>query len=443
MSEYNPKDATEDTLALMLAEAYEGKLAYDHTEGRWYEFEHGRWVQDTTNNVLESARRLTRNHSKEIRDPAEARRLQQIRFPEAIIRAAKSDKRLAVTSDKWNRTPSLLGVPNGVVELKTGTMRPSNFADYISLETIVRPSFDEECPVWMGFLKEATGNDAALMTYLQSLCGYCLTGETKEQKLFFLFGDGGNGKSVFLNTLKDILGSYASSAAMDAFTASKNERHPTDLAMLSGSRLVTASETDRGRRWDESRIKSLTGGDPITARFMRQDFFTFLPKFKLLIAGNHMPRLGGITDALKRRLVILPFEHRPTIPDRDLPEKLRAEYPAILAWMIEGAKDWYAIGLIEPARITRASQEYFSTQDIFGGWLQDSCQIDASKTYYWTSYAELFASWKTYAAQQNHPVGSSQEFAEQLGRHGVRAARKKLARGYGGIALLVDNLKVA
>jgi putative DNA primase/helicase len=176
---------------------------------------------------------------------------------------------------------------------------------------------------------------------------------------------------------------------------------------------------------------------------MRQDFFTYVPKFKLLIAGNHLPRLGGITDALKRRLVILPFEYRPATPDRELSEKLRAEYPAILAWMIEGAKDWYEVGLSEPERITRASQEYISAQDIFGGWLNETCQIDVSKSSLWTPYSELFTSWKTYAAQQNHPAGSSQEFAEQLARHGVRSDRKKQARGYGGIALLVGNLKVA
>src|SRR5262249_23653203 len=156
--------------------------------------------------------------------------------------------------------------------------------DGITRVTSVAPS-DGGCPLWLKFLNEATGNDEDLIRFLRQWCGYCLTGVVIEHALLFVYGDGGNGKSVFLNVVTSILEDYAATSAMETFTASNSDRHPTDLAMLRGARLVTASETEAGKEWAEARIKQMTGGDPITARFMRQDFFTYMPEFKLTIIG--------------------------------------------------------------------------------------------------------------------------------------------------------------
>src|SRR5262249_27787952 len=145
--------------------------------------------------------------------------------------------------------------------------------DMITKSTAVAPADAATCQRWLQFLNEATGNDPELIRFLQQWCGYSLTGVTREHALVFMYGPGGNGKSVFLNVVTGILGDYAATAAMDTFTASRNEKHPTDLAMLRGARLVTASETEQGKAWAESRIKQITGGDAISARFMRQDFF--------------------------------------------------------------------------------------------------------------------------------------------------------------------------
>ena len=154
--------------------------------------------------------------------------------------------------------------------------------------TAVAPAKTATCPRWLQFLDETTGSDAELVRFLQQWCGYSLTGITREHALVFVFGGGGNGKSVFLNTVTGALADYAVTA-MQTFTASHSDQHPTDLAMLRGARLVTVSETEEGKAWAEARIKQLTGGDPISARFMRQDFFTFTPEFKLTIIGNHKP----------------------------------------------------------------------------------------------------------------------------------------------------------
>jgi len=216
---------------------------------------------------------------------------------------------------------------------------------------------------------------------------------------------------VFLSTLVNILGDYACTAAMDTFTASGNDRHPTDLAMLKGARLVSVSETEEGRAWAESRIKQLTGGDKISARFMRQDFFEYLPQFKLLIVGNHKPILRNVDDAARRRFNIIPFIHKPATPDRELEQKLRAEYPAILRWMIEGCLDWQRHGLIKPKVVRQATQAYFDDQDLFGQWIEECCVTGGSE---WEATAKLYASWKTYADLNGVRPGSIKSFSANM-----------------------------
>ena len=193
--------------------------------------------------------------------------------------------------------------------------------------TAVAPAVTSDCPQWLAFLNQATAGDAALVGFIKWWFGYCLTGETREHALLFLYGPGGNGKSVLLNTVADILGSYATTAAMDTFTASHGDRHPTDLAMLRGAQLVMTTETEEGRAWAEARIKALTAGDLITARFMRRDFFTYVPTFKLAISGNHKPTLRNVDDAARRRFNIAPFTNRPARPDKLPPKKLKVEWP--------------------------------------------------------------------------------------------------------------------
>src|SRR4051794_373979 len=194
----------------------------------------------------------------------------------------------------------------------------------------------------------------------------------------FGYGTGANGKGTFLNTLSGLLAGYAAVAPMDAFTASATDRHTTDLAMLRGARLVTAQETEEGRRWAESRVKAMTGGDPITARFMRQDFFTFSPQFKLLIAGNHRPGLRNVDEAIRRRFNMLPFAVKIPANEREkaLPEKLKAEWPGILAWAIQGCLDWQKEGLSPPLAVLEATEEYLVSEDALGTWLAECCLQD-------------------------------------------------------------------
>ena len=233
--------------------------------------------------------------------------------------------------------------------------------------------------------------------------------------------------------LTEILGTYAKTAAMDTFTASKSDKHPTDMAMLRGARLVTASETEEDRAWAEARIKSLTGGDPVTARFMRQDFFTFVPTFKLTIVGNHQPALRNVDDAARRRFNIIPFIRKPERPDRQLEEKLKAEWPAILRWMIEGCLDWQQNGLARPESVAAATEAYFTEQDLLGLWLAEKCVVRQGDPHCWDTIAELYASWCTYARSAGDEPGTVKAFGPAMRRKGFRDKRTNQAKGFMGV----------
>jgi putative DNA primase/helicase len=236
----------------------------------------------------------------------------------------------------------------------------------------------------------------------------------------FIYGPGGNGKSVFLNTVVGILGEYAAIAAMDTFTDVGNDRHLAFLAMLKGARMVTATETEEGRAWAEVKIKQLTGGDPITANFMRQNPFTFRPAFKLTIGGNHQPVLRNVDDAARRRLKMAPFTHKPPEEDRRLEMKLRAEWPGILRWMIEGGLDWQRNGLIHPKAVQAATAYYFSEQDTLAQWQEDCCETGRG---FEDTAASLFSNWRNYALARSEEPGNAKRFSTALQRKGLLPCR--------------------
>jgi putative DNA primase/helicase len=290
--------------------------------------------------------------------------------------------------------------------------------------------------MWSAFLEEATRGDKELIAYLQRVAGYCLTGDVSEHALFFIYGAGGNGKGVFINTLTGIFGEYVTVSSMETFAASKSDRHPTDLAMLRGARLVTAQETEEGRAWNETRIKALTGGDPITARFMRQDFFTFNPTFKLVIAGNHKPTLKAADDAARRRINIIPFENKPSAVDKQLAEKLKAKWPGILRWCIDGCLQWQAQGLNPPAVVRDATETYFDEQDLFKQWVEECCDVGPQKS---DTQASLFASWKAFCERNGDHPGGSKTFTQMLKKAGYTPLGKtpgqRNKRGFKGISV--------
>ncbi|MGZ9083798.1 MAG: phage/plasmid primase, P4 family, partial [Rhodoplanes sp.] len=282
----------DEALTLAFSARHADDLRYCETFGAWFEWQAGRWREDITRHVFSHARRLCREKSAEalvtIENEKTAAKIASLvasaKTVAAVVNLSRADARHATAPDDWDADPWALNTPDGIVDLRTGQTRPHDRAALCSKVTAVAPA-NAACPRWQRFLDQVTAGDEDLQRFLQRIAGYGLTGSTREHALFFLYGTGANGKGTFLNTLTAILGDYAKVAGMETFTESHTDRHPTELAMLRGARIVAAQETEEGRRWAESRIKALTGGDPITARFMRQDFFTYTPQFKLLIAG--------------------------------------------------------------------------------------------------------------------------------------------------------------
>ena len=442
-------ELTEDAAALAFTARFRDRLRFDHDAGKWFEWTGDHWREDGTGRAFDWCREIARELSDGGADTRTRAAVRRRVFASGVEIFAQRDRAHAVQQDAWDRDTFLMGVPGGVVDLRTGRLSKARPEDMITKRAAVAPSPKADCPIWLGFLDDATGGDKDMVLFLRGWAGYCLTGDTREHALIFLHGPGGNGKSVFLNTMAGIMGDYAATAPMDAFTSSRGDKHPTDLAMLRGARMVSASETEEGRAWAEARIKQMTGGDPITARFMRKDFFTYAPQFKLTIVGNHAPALNNVDDAIRRRFNIVPFVHKPTKPDRELETKLRAEWPAILRWMIDGALDWQANGLVRASSVTEATEGYFSEQDMVGQWLADTCELSAGKPHqaltgtYWESAADLFASWKEYAQAAGEDPGTQKGFASKLRRAGLQQATRwnngKTSRGWDGVKLFKKN----
>lgn len=432
--EQRAQDFTEEALALGFAAQQEEDTRYVAQWARWMSFDGQVWREDKTLHVFDQARGLARAVAASCEKPNVAKQILTHRTVAAIASLARADRRIAATVEQWDLDPNLLNAAGVVFDLRTGESRPVRRDDYMTKMAAVRPGGN--CPQWEAFLHKVTAGDGELILFLQRVCGYCLTGLTIEHALFFLYGTGANGKSVFLQTLMHIMGDYAKAAPIETFTVAMGERHPTELASLRGARLVTSVETEEGRRWAESRIKLLTGGDRISARFMRTDFFEFEPVFKLMIAGNHRPQLRNVDEAMRRRFHLVPFDV--TIPegerDERLTEKLRAEAPGILAWMIEGAQEWDMNGLAPPERVRLATEDYLQAEDTIAAWILDECERRDDA---WSSSAELFASWRAWADRAGESFGSQKRFSQRLAAHGVLAKRQARTgtRGFQGLLL--------
>lgn len=428
---------TQDGIARVFAERFSGRLRYCHHSGRWYQWTGTFWRPDDLDVAFEFVRVLAREMT-ENRETKDLKEVRKVSFANGVERFTRSDPVFAVTATSWDRDPFLAGTPGGTIDLRNGILRPSDPAEGITKITSVTPASSACCPIWKRFLAEACAGDDELVRFLKQWSGYSLTGDVREHALVFGYGPGGNGKSVFLNTVAGIMADYAVTAPADTFTASLNDRHPTDLAMLRGARLVAASETEHGRTWAESRIKQLTGGDPVTARFMRRDFFTFQPEFKLFVVGNHQPSLVNVDDAARRRINIVPFLTKPPRPDLELEQKLRPEWPAILRWMIDGCLDWQAHGLIRPRCVIEATADYFEEQDTFDQWLTENCEIRPGSDLVRETSAALFKSWTRYAVAAGEKAGSKKAFGSTLKKK-FRPFREGKARGFKGLRLLNND----
>ncbi len=434
--EIRPPEFSDEALALRFAKRHENDLRYAASWNKWFLWDGCRWATDDTKRAFDLARAICREASAECKDKA-AKQIASAKTVAAVVTLARVDRRIAASINVWDTDPWLLNTPETIIDLRNGSRLPNAPGHHMTKVTAAAPS--GEYPLWRDFLERITDGDWQLQEYLKRLFGYALTGLTREHVLAFLYGTGANGKSVLLNTVAGVMGDYATSAPMETFVATRNEHHSTELAMLRGARLVTATETEEGRRWAESKIKALTGGDPITARFMRQDHFTFMPQFTLAITGNHKPGLRNVDEAMRRRLHLVPFTV--TIPpserDDQLAEKLKEEWPGILAWMIEGAIEWHREGLQPPEVVRAATDAYITSEDAIAAWIEECCTTDIQG---FASNGPIWGSWQVWAEKSGEFVGKKTRLLQAIEDRGFERTKATGGiRGFRGI--LVNRRK--
>jgi putative DNA primase/helicase len=414
----------EDRVALVFATKHVDDFRYIAKSSQWMRWQETRWQPEDTLDAFDQSRKLCR-------DAGDAR----AKTVAAVIALARSDRRMAATEEQWDADREIFNALTTTVDLRARITRAPNRLDYCIKQAAVSPAPPgTPCPMWMTFLNRVLANDQPMITFLQRYLGYCLTGLVHEHVLVFLFGTGANGKTTFTDTVKGILNDYAITAPMEMFLTTKFDRHPTEIARLKGARLVVAHETTKGREWDEAKVKTLTGGDGLTGRFMRGNFFDFNPTHKLLIAGNSKPSLRNVDEAIRRRFVLVPFMVTIPVSDRDpkLTEKLKTEWPAILRWMIEGYVEWRQIGLKIPDSVRKATEDYLADQDTLGQWIADCVKTDPNA---FTLTRNLFKSWRKWCGDRNLAAGTETAFSESLKDRGYDKVHKVNGNGFNGIRL--------
>jgi putative DNA primase/helicase len=370
----------------------------------------------------------------------------------AALDLARSEPGIPFLPEEMDLNPWLLNCRNGTVELRTGKLREHRREDLIT--KLCPTEFDPAapCPTWKRFLGSVFAEDEELITFVQKFFGYCLTGDVSEQVLPILWGGGSNGKTTLLNAIQGTVGSdYVLTANEDLLVKSQHGRHPTEMAQLFRVRLVVASETEDGAQLNEKRIKAMTGGDRITARRMREDFWEFAPTHKVILLTNHKPKVVGTDHAIWRRLRLVPFgvtfwkpdDHQDggvgldpqRRVDPQMAAKLAAEQKGILAWLVQGALDWQREGLPVPAKVKVATAEYRTEEDTIAQFLQERCNTHRELRVRAETLYQAFRKW--CEGQGTEPLSQKKVGAELTQRGFERILNN--GTWYKGLTLISDS----
>jgi putative DNA primase/helicase len=372
------------------AAEHTGSLRYDAAAKGWLAFDGRAWV--STQGIL-NVRSFLARLANELSDTEKALRekLLTLRYAEEIERGARSEAALYTTPDMWDRDLDVLATPSGVIDLKTGEVRPASRGDLMRKTTRVSVAASADCPQWMRFVTESFG-DAETVAFIQRYFGYCLTGHVREQKFLYLFGSGGNGKNLLAEVVAEIMGAYARNVDISTLQRRSGDKHMSELAVLNGARFIRTSEPDRESKWNEGRLKNLTGDAVVTANLKHKDEAEMDVTFKLAVLANPAPTFDDVGESMQRRLLAV-FIPQPALRDMELKNKLRAEYPAILRWLVQGAVDWYQGGLRVPEAIIVASKSHLKQAHAdVRAWINERCKRDGT-----TPGQELQLSWEGYA----------------------------------------------
>ncbi len=382
--------------------------------GKLWEFDSSLRVDDLIRGLLDS------------RDDIEPKWKGSLNVTRNVKGFAKRDPALHLSVNEIDADPLLVGTKTGVYSLrKHRPIKPKSDA-YVVNRTSVDPDTGTVPKRWIRFLKQICQGDMELVRFLQRWAGYSLTGSVSEHALLVIYGPGGNGKGVLVNTLATIMGSYHREATPDTFVEGKGRTHETAMAFIAGARMVTSSETDQGGSWNEATMKRAVAGDSVTARFLYKNPFTYRPTYKIWIATNHLPKLKSVGPAMRRRIHLLELDYVPKRPDPDLEARLRDEHEAILAWMLEGAREWRKQGLSPPTSVRRATDEYFEEQDVMGVWLREKTRRSEAAV---TPSSTLCDSYNRFLRSRNMPEVDASYFGRQLSARGYQRQLTKAHKG--------------
>lgn len=432
---------SDDANALALIDTYGHLLRHCTDRGRWYAWDGHVWQEcpRSTGVAREYGKRVARAMPEDDKaEVAHKKRTLSAVGISAMLTQAATDSRITVDYDELDAHPWELNTPAGIVDLRTGALLPPDPAKLHTRSTTVSPDPDADPEPWLAFLRDTFGGDQALIAYLQRLVGYSAVGIVGPHILPFCVGSGGNGKGVFLEAVGKVLGGYATTAPAGFLMAKMHASHETEIARLSGARMVLCSEVNEEDHFDEAKVKQLTGGDTLTARFMHQDHFTFTPTHQLWLMGNHRPAVRSGGRSFWRRLRLIPFANE-VPPEKivdDLQHILATDHgPSLLNWIIEGAVAYHRHGLQEPASVKAATEEYAHDQDTVTRFLEEACMIGGPESLLVkvSTVRSAYERWCSEAGEQ--PV-TAKAFGIALGRAGVPSTRTKLARFYQGITLL-------
>jgi len=365
---------------------------------------------------------------------------ESVRRRENLVKAAQYVTALNITSNNLDPDPWLLNVQNGTINILTGEFTEHCRENMITKIINVEYNPNADCPLWKQFIREIMNYNGELINFIQTAAGWSLTGDISEQVMFILYGIGANGKSTFLNVIQHIMGEYSTSTNTETFMKKNGDQYTNDLARLRGTRFVTTTEAEQGRRLSEPLIKKITGSDPMTARFLYGEYFTFMPTFKVWMATNHKPVIKGTDHGIWRRIMLIPFTT--TIPkdkqDRHLELKLREEASGILNWLLEGAARWGRERLQAPDIVLNATDEYRGEMDVVGTFLNDQCTVDVNLQ---IKIKELYRAYTDWCIENKEHAVNERFFSTRLKEMGYEQKRTAEARYWAGLGLkeVTDN----
>ena len=433
---------TELGMTRRMVTAMVGQFRYAREVRAWFVWDGSRWSEDLTGKVQRVAKETVDALHAEARSDPDRRdqltkawlRFQKASTIRAIVELATTEPDIPVLMYEFDADPWSLNCANGVVDLRTGEIRPHDPAELHSKLVPIDYDPTNKAPVWLRFLDEVFAGDRELVQFVKRFAGYSLAGDVREQLLIFAHGTGANGKSTLLGALRRLAGDYGVQLDPTILTAGQHEQHPTGLTDLRGARLVTTIETEAGKRLAEALVKMLTGGDPIRARRMRCDYFEFWPH-TIWLAGNHLPAIRGTDLGIWRRIALVPFDvsFEGDRQDPDLPVKLDAEAQGILTWAVEGCLEWQQHGLEVPERVKAATSAYRSSQDHLGRFLSECCTVAEND---FVTTRDLRSAYECWCTEQGERPWSAQAIGRELadrafdsGQIGQNRARTWLGLG--------------